>query len=284
MLNPDAGGRAAVRSPARFLLSARGSSPSACPRRHGTLRFAALRARSADLPVAADTASAYFGSMAEEYDSLIRRAVPRYAEMTDRLIDHLPVSASRVLELGCGTGNLSLRLAARFPDAAITFVDASPEMVELTRARVAAAHPEAAGRGRFVVSRFEALPIRVDAYDLVTSAISLHHVVDKGGLFEAIRWMLAPGGTFRFADQMWGATEANAALNWQRWLDFCRQPGNCTGEEITSLLEHAERHDHYVSVTAHLHLLEEAGFAQVDCVWRNWMWGIVTAEVPHDWR
>lgn len=228
--------------------------------------------------MAADTASAYFGSMGEEYDSLVRRAVPLYAEMTDRLVDYLPAGAPRVLELGCGTGNLSLRLAARFPAARITFVDASPEMVELTRARLAEAHPAVAERGTFVVSRFEDLEIEDAAFGLVTSAISLHHVVDKGALFRAIRRMLAAGGTFRFADQMWGATEANAALNWQRWLQFCRQPGNCTEDEIASLVEHAGQHDHYVSVTEHLHLLEEAGFTQVDCVWRHWMWGIVTAE------
>jgi len=90
--------------------------------------------------------------------------------------------------------------------------------------------------------------------------------------------MLAPGGTFRFADQMWGATEANAALNWRRWLEFCRLPGNCTEEEIESLVAHARDHDHYEPVAAHLRMLEDAGFADVDCVWRNWMWGIVTAE------
>lgn len=226
----------------------------------------------------APTASAYFGSMAEEYDSLIRRAVPRYAEMTERLVEYLPETASRVMELGCGTGNLSLRLAARFHDAAITFVDASEEMVELTRARIADAHPGVAEHGRFLVARFEALPEDAAGFGLVTSAISLHHVVDKAALFRTIRGRIAPGGTFRFADQMWGGTEANAALNWERWLNFCRQPGNCSEEEVESLVEHARMHDHYVPVAEHLRLLLDAGFADVDCVWRNWMWGIVTAE------
>ncbi|MBV9109894.1 MAG: class I SAM-dependent methyltransferase [Gemmatimonadetes bacterium] len=226
----------------------------------------------------APTASAYFGSMAEEYDSLIRRAVPRYAEMTERLVEYLPETASNVIELGCGTGNLSLKLAARFPDAAITFVDASEEMVALTRARVADAHPHVAERGRFLVARFEALPEDAAGFDLATSAISLHHVVNKAALFRTIRGRIAPGGTFRFADQMWGGTEANAALNWERWLDFCRQPGNCSEEEVVSLVEHARLHDHYVPVAEHLRLLLDAGFTDVDCVWRNWMWGIVTAE------
>lgn len=216
--------------------------------------------------------------MIEGYDSLIRRCVPRYEEMTERLVEYLPAEAERVLELGCGTGNLSLRLTERYPRASITFVDASPEMVELTRARIADAHPDVAERGRFVVSRFEELEVEPESVDLATSAISLHHVVDKGALFGAVRRMIAPGGTFRFADQMWGATDANAGLNWRRWLEFCRLPGNCTEEEIESLVEHARAHDHYEPVAAHLRMLESAGFASVDCVWRNWMWGIVTAE------
>src|SRR5688572_3616889 len=82
------------------------------------------------------SASDYFGSMVETYDSLIRRAVPRYDEMLERLIDYLPAQAGSILELGCGTGNLSLALAARYPGSDITFVDAAPEMLETTKARL----------------------------------------------------------------------------------------------------------------------------------------------------
>src|SRR6266550_9328266 len=82
------------------------------------------------------TAAAYFGAMAESYDSLIRRAVPRYEEMTARLLEYLPREADSVLELGCGTGNLSLALAHRFPSASLTFVDASTEMLAVTRTRI----------------------------------------------------------------------------------------------------------------------------------------------------
>ncbi|HEX8695906.1 MAG TPA: class I SAM-dependent methyltransferase [Longimicrobium sp.] len=226
------------------------------------------------------TAAGYFGPMREEYDSLVRRAVPRYDEMTARLVDYLPAEAARVLELGCGTGNLSLALAERFPGAAITFVDAAPEMVELTRTRLSETHPAAAQRASFVVKRFEELDPAPESFELVASCISLHHVADKGALYRVLRRALVPGGTFRFADQLWGGTEANAALNWARWLEFCRLPGNCSEEEIQSLLDHAREHDHYTPLGEHFRLLEEAGFVRVDCVWRNWMWGIVTAEAP----
>ena len=82
------------------------------------------------------SASGYFGSMAESYDSLIHRAVPRYDEMIARLLDYLPRDARRVLELGSGTGNLSLRLAESLPRAALTLVDGSEEMIALVRSRL----------------------------------------------------------------------------------------------------------------------------------------------------
>lgn len=218
-----------------------------------------------------DTASAYFASMVASYDSLIRRAVPRYDEMLARLVEYLPAAPGRILELGCGTGNFSVALSRRYPDASITWVDASEEMLEVTRERVG-------GRGSFIASRFEDLQPQPQSFDLITSTISLHHVADKEALFNALFAALAPRGSLCFSDQMRGGSEANHALNWSRWLAYCREPGNCTEEEIASLLDHAAAHDHYTTLSEHFRILECAGFSNIDCVWRNWMWAVVTAE------
>ena len=228
-------------------------------------------------PSAPATAAEYFGGMVEAYDDLIRRAVPRYEEMTARLIAYLPAGAERILELGCGTGTLSLALAARYPAASCTCIDASPEMTTITRDRLARAAPAFGERASFVVQRFESLAFVPRAFDLVVSSISLHHVRDKAALYRSIRELLVDGGHFAFADQMRGATDATHAANWKRWLDFCREPGHCTAEEIASLLAHAEAHDHYTPVREHFALLEAAGLRELDCVWRDGSWGIVTA-------
>lgn len=226
-----------------------------------------------------ESASQYFGSMADSYDSLIRRGVPRYDEMLERLVDYLPRAARSVLELGCGTGNLSLALGARYPEASITFVDASPEMIEVTRARLEAARPGDGARFRFACERFESFAADTGAFDLVASSISLHHVIDKGTLYGRVREMLAHGGTFRFSDQLRGETEEIHALNWERWLEFCRSEGNCDEEEVAGLLAHAAAHDHYTPLSEHFQMLRAAGFRRLDCVWRNWIWGIITADV-----
>jgi tRNA (cmo5U34)-methyltransferase len=223
------------------------------------------------------SASGYFGSMVGSYDSLIHRAVPRYDEMIARLLDYLPISARCVLELGSGTGNLSLRLVESFPRAELTFVDGSAEMISVVRSRVEESALQSTSRITYVESRFEDLDFPAGSFDLVVSSISLHHVDDKGRLYARVRSFLKPGGRFCFADQIRGEPESNHKLNWERWLEFCRAPGNCTPEEIDSLLQHAAAHDHYTTLTEHTALLGKAGFSEIDCVWRNWMWGIVTA-------
>jgi tRNA (cmo5U34)-methyltransferase len=227
-----------------------------------------------DLPA---SATGYFGSMRESYDSLIHRAVPRYDEMIERLLDYLPRDAQRVLELGCGTGNLSLRLAESLPHATLTLIDGSLEMIEVVRSRIEEASPRSSQRTRYVVARFEELELRPRSFDLVVSSISLHHVQDKARLYAGIRTLMTEGGRFCFADQIRGEPESNHRLNWERWLEFCREQGHCTDDEIESLLEHAAAHDHYTTLSDHFALLAGARFSEIDCAWRNWMWGIVTA-------
>ena len=226
------------------------------------------------------TAAEYFGERADDYDSLIRRAVPRYDEMITQLVDVLPPAADHVLELGCGTGNLTLQLARRYPHAHGTYVDASREMLEVTRTRLLAQDPGSADRWRGLERRFEELPPGRNDVDLVVSSISLHHVARKVDVFRAVLEHLRPGGLFRWADQLAGSTPALHALIWERWLEFCRLPGNCSEPEIASLLDHASAHDHYESLPVHLHLLREAGFVNVDCVWRRLMWTVVVADRP----
>lgn len=228
-------------------------------------------------PRAEGTASEYFGTMSDSYDSLIRRAVPRYDEMIERLIAYLPTDAACILELGCGTGNFSLALAGRYPQSTLVLVDAAPEMLAEARSRLQTAFPEVAGRAKYLNARFEELTLETSSYDLVTSTISLHHVRDKAPLYQAIHKSLHPGGHFCFADQLAGGSQANSELNWNMWLAFCREPGHCTEEEVASLVEHAGLHDYYTPLFEQFRLLEQAGFVELDCVWRNWMWGIVTA-------
>jgi SAM-dependent methyltransferase len=113
------------------------------------------------------------------------------AELGAPLLELLaPRAGERILDLGCGDGFLTERLAALGCD--VVGVDASPEQVAAAQRRGLAAR----------VARAEALPFAGE-FDAVFSNAVLHWVKDAAGAIAAVRRALRPGG--RFVAEMGGA-------------------------------------------------------------------------------
>jgi SAM-dependent methyltransferase len=113
------------------------------------------------------------------------------AELGAPLLELLaPRAGERILDLGCGDGFLTERLAAL--GCEVVGVDSSPEQVAATQRRGLAAH----------VARAEALPF-VAEFDAVLSNAVLHWVKDAAGAIAAVRRALRPGG--RFVAELGGA-------------------------------------------------------------------------------
>jgi SAM-dependent methyltransferase len=98
--------------------------------------------------------------------------------------------AEYILDLGCGDGQLTLRIAAT--GASVIGVDASAEMVEAARARGAVAD----------VANAESLPYPRRTFDAVFSNAALHWVRDQDAMMKQVHRVLKPGG--RFVAEMGG--------------------------------------------------------------------------------
>lgn len=105
------------------------------------------------------------------------------------------VRGLRVLDLGCGDGELSLALIAR--GALLTGLDLSEGMARLAERRAAALHPEAGAT--FVVAAAEAIGLPDGAFDLVIGKWVLHHT-DLPAAAREVRRLLARGGRAVFAE------------------------------------------------------------------------------------
>jgi cyclopropane fatty-acyl-phospholipid synthase-like methyltransferase len=105
----------------------------------------------------------------------------RYVE---ELAARLPAGA-RVLDLGCGNGSKTSRLADRFD---VVGVDISEQQLRLARA----AHPEAT----FVHADFMTLDAPAQSFDAVTALYSIIHAPreEHSALLERIEHWLKPGG------------------------------------------------------------------------------------------
>ena len=132
----------------------------------------------------------------ETYETMIREDIPVYDELQDGLVAASQrVTASRILDLGTGTGETAVRLLAAHPEAWLTGVDTSPAMLAVARQRLGA------GRVELCVGRLEE-PLPEGPFDLVTSALCVHHLDADGkrDLFARIAEVLEPGGRFVLAD------------------------------------------------------------------------------------
>ena len=131
----------------------------------------------------------------ESYLTMMRAAVPGYDRLEDETLAATGVGAKSVLELGTGTGETARRVLNRHPDAQLIGIDASPGMVEVARASLPA------DRVKLLVGRLED-PLPEGSYDLVVSALAVHHLegTGKADLFRRIASRLDAAGRFVLAD------------------------------------------------------------------------------------
>jgi ubiquinone/menaquinone biosynthesis C-methylase UbiE len=105
------------------------------------------------------------------------------------------IEGKRILDLGCGTGDLALRLLRR--GAIVTGLDLSPGMVALAEERAAKFLPEA--KADFVAAPAEATGLESGSFDWVVGKWVLHHTdVDAAGA--EIHRVLKPGGGAIFVE------------------------------------------------------------------------------------
>ena len=113
------------------------------------------------------------------------------------LMDKAPLTPGNiVLDLGCGPGNLTVRLAEKVaPQGRVVGVDPDAERIKIAQERYGGET-----NVTFVVGSDAEFPeIRTKTYDLIYSNIVFHWIKDKQEAFKAIYDSLKPGGTLVFA-------------------------------------------------------------------------------------
>src|SRR5215213_11312400 len=99
---------------------------------------------------------------------------------------------ARVLEVGCGPGHLSIRLA-RQHGLDVTGLDLDPAMIERARANADRSEDGDERGPSFVLGDVAALPFPDESFDLVVSTMSMHHWADPTAGMAEIDRVLRPG-------------------------------------------------------------------------------------------
>jgi tRNA (cmo5U34)-methyltransferase len=142
------------------------------------------------------------------YTELMRVEVPGYARLQEEVARATEgVTVVSVLDLGTGTGETLAAVLARHPGAAAVGVDESDAMLDAGAVRLA---------GRDVDLRVADLaePLPAGPFDLVVSALAIHHLEGpaKASLFSRIAAALRPGGRFVLGDVVIPADPADVVI------------------------------------------------------------------------
>ncbi len=141
----------------------------------------------------------HFEEAAPRYDIATKAmSLGRDASWKRALVAALPEHAAPAcVDIACGTGDVALLLAARYPRGTVVGVDLAPGMLAV-----------AGRRNRFPNVRFEAgdlcaLPVPDGFADVVTGAYALRNAPELRTALAEVRRVLRPGGVAAFLDFSW---------------------------------------------------------------------------------
>ena len=168
---------------------------------------------------------------------------------------------SRVLEIGCGTGNLVLAVQRAHPRASVTGLDPDPDALALARRKAVRAGLEVRLDRGFA----DRLPYPDGSVDRVLSAFMLHHLptAEKLPALREVRRVLGPDGSLHLLDV------AGEPAGWHRLLARLTSRSHRHGSNGQG---HGQGHGHGRGLgpsaggdtaAALAALLTEAGFADV---------------------
>ncbi len=117
----------------------------------------------------------------------------RYDEIARDVAAEAP-GGGTVVDLGCGTGEVLVRVARLAPSLRLSGVDVDPEMIARAgRKAERALRGSGLGRPDFVVADAAALPFADASVDLLVSSYAVHHLPDRHAARAEILRVLKPG-------------------------------------------------------------------------------------------
>lgn len=220
----------------------------------------------------ADAVRAMFDSIAPRYDLLnhmLSCNVDRlwWRRMARRFREVLARPEARVLDLCCGTGDMTLALLRRRPanGEPVVAADFSPAMLERARAKLAGKN------ARVVPADALRLPMADHSLDLITTAFGFRNLANyQAGLAEFFR-VLAPGGQVGILDfsEPGGMVGKLYAFYFRRVLPAIGARISGVGGAYAYLPESVEK---FPAPAAMVEMMRAAGF--VDVEWTPYSFGI----------
>ena len=150
----------------------------------------------------------HFRSLTPWYDRFMAELFPEQRFKSDLIAQARLGAGQRVLDMGCGTGTLTLMIKASAPGAEVVGLDVDADVLAIARAKIgqAGAHID------LEQGSAAQLPFADGSLDRVFASLMLHHLTreDKRRALKEVLRVLKPGGELHVID--FGVPDSRAAL------------------------------------------------------------------------
>ncbi|WP_026971610.1 class I SAM-dependent methyltransferase [Aliagarivorans marinus] len=219
-----------------------------------------------------DTIRERFDNDVERFSNLqTGQAATIDAPLAMELITQAAVAATpsikRVLDIGCGAGNNSLKLAQCSSGFHCDLLDLSQAMLDRAKQRVIAAGVPSV---EVFQGDFRGIALPEQSYDVILAAAVLHHLRDDSDWEQAFRKiyrLTAPGGSVWISDLVSHESSAVHSMMWQRYGEYLSELGGQTYRD--KVFEYIDIEDSPRPVTYQLELLRKVGFKRVELLHKN---------------
>lgn len=210
----------------------------------------------------------HFNNEAESFDTQVQKNISCYNEMLTALINAIPENKMnpKILDLGCGTGNITQKALTRFPLAEVTCLDLSENMIEIAKEKLSDYE-----KVEYVIGDFTKMQID-RKYDVILSSLALHHIPNdekKEAMYRDIYEALDNGGVFYNADVIKANSDYNEELNDKIARQEMMENG-VTEEEIIEHKGKRDANDIPTTLVNHIKMLENVGFKEIDVIWKHY--------------
>ncbi len=173
----------------------------------------------------------------------------------------------RVLDIGCGAGNNTIKLSQYVSPFDCDLVDLSQPMLERAQERISEVNP---GKISIFHGDFRVMDLPEQSYDVILAAAVLHHLRDDQdweSAFEKIYRLTAPGGSVWITDLVAHETGPVQSMMWTRYAEYLCSIGGETYKD--TVLDYIDKEDSPRPVTYQMDLLRKVGFHHVELLHKN---------------